>query len=150
MSRKDSPPSFAITSSTKNVVLVPLVQQWVQREIVTADPSRIPAKVHFSRLFYVDKKDGKHRPILDLSFLNSFIVTPSLRMETLDIVLGFVSQMMWASSLDVTDAFLSVKLHPLFQRYFCFILDGIVYMFLRLSQGSLEQSSAVSERGKFI
>ena len=114
MSWKNAPPLSVITSPSKNVVLVPLVQQWVQRGVVTSDPLQIPVKVHFSRLFFVDKKDGTHRPILDLSFLNTFIFTPSLKMETLDKILSFVFQMMWATSLDVTDAFLSVKLHPHF------------------------------------
>ena len=76
---------------------------------MTGDLLVIPKIVHFSRLFYVTKKGGGIRPILDLSFLNSFIKTPCLKMEAISSILPHLLQGMWATSLDVTDAFLSVS-----------------------------------------
>ena len=102
---------------------------------MTKDPALIPATVHFSLLFPVDKKDGAFRPILDLSFLNTFILTPGLRMETVSHIVACIHEQRWATSLDITDAFLSVWMHPIFQRYLCFVLGGTVYMFRRLPFG---------------
>ena len=91
----------------------------------------IPDTVHFSRLFSVTKKNGGLRPVLDLSFLNTFISTPTLKMEAISSILPHLHPGMWATLLDVTDAFLSVKLSLPIQKYFCFFLNGKVYIFLR-------------------
>ena len=110
MSDRDNPPAAVVTSSSKNLTLIPHVEQWVQRGIVTGDLSVIPMIIHFSRLFFVTKKTISIRPILDLSFLNTFILTPQLKMEAFSSILLYLSRGVWASSLDVTDVFLSVKL----------------------------------------
>ena len=39
------------------------------------------------------------------------------------------------NQLDVTDAFLSVAINLEFQKYFCFMMNGVVYMFLRIPFG---------------
>ena len=90
--------------------------------------SVIPKAVHFSRLFYVNKKTGGIRPLLDLSFLNNFILTLQLKMEAISSILPRLIRGMWATSLDVTDAFLSVSLSLPIQKYFCFVLHGKVFM----------------------
>ena len=56
-------------------------------------------------------------------------------MEAISSILPYLSQGMWATSLDVTDALLSVSVTVEFQKYFCFILDGTVYMFFKLPFG---------------
>jgi len=122
-----------VTSDAKIPILRPFVEDWLGRNILTK--SRLPPRLFLSRLFYVKKKNGKFRPILDLSRLNIFVQTPSFAMETLDRILKFVTRVMWAASLDVTDAFLSVPIHPDFQKYFCFLMDGEIFMFLRLPFG---------------
>ena len=40
----------------------------------------------YSRLFLVQKKSGGWRPVIDLSRLNRYILTPHFKMETLDSV----------------------------------------------------------------
>ena len=135
MSFKWAPPAAIVTSAENAAILAPKVMSWVQREIVTDVDSLIPDEVHFGRLFYVPKKGGGIRPILDLSFLNTFIQTPKLKMEAVSSILPYLVQGMFATSLDVTDAFLSVKVNKAFQRYLCFVLNGKVYMFLKLPFG---------------
>ena len=56
-------------------------------------------------------------------------------METLDKALSLVFQMMWASSFDVSEVFLSVRLHPHFQKFFCFHPRWDSLYFLRLPFG---------------
>ena len=135
MSSRDNPPRSVVTSPSNTATLLPLAREWVSRGIVTTDLSVIPETVHFSRLFFVPKKGGDIRPILDLSFLNTFIKTPKLKMESISSILPFLSQGMWATSLDVTDAFWQVSIRPSFQKYLCFVLDGTVFMFLKLPFG---------------
>ena len=130
---RDHPPLSAYTSDNQIIPLAPFVEDWLKRGILTK--SGIPADVFFSRMFHVPKKPDKIRPIIDLSRLNTFIATPSLKMEHLGKILPLISQMMWGTSLDITDAFLSVLINVDFQKYFCFILDGTVYMFLRMPFG---------------
>merc|ERR1712215_239249 len=103
-----------------------------------------PDTVHFSRLFSVTIKNGGLRPVLDLSFLNTFILTPQLKMEAISSILPHLHPGIWATSLDVTDAFLFVKLSLPIQKYFCFVLNGKVYMFLRLPFGLTTASWAFS------
>ena len=135
MNNRNQPPPHLCTSRSKSLTLLPLVEQWEERGIVTGDLTVIPDTVHFSRLFSVTKKNGGLRPVLDLSYLNTFILTPALKMEAISSILPHLHPGMWATSLDVTDAFLSVKLSLPIQKYFCFVLNGKVYMFLRLPFG---------------
>ena len=72
MSSRDNPPAPVVTSLSKSLTLLPLVEQWVQRGIVTGDLSVIPKIVFFSRLFFCHQKTGEICPILVLLFLDSF------------------------------------------------------------------------------
>ena len=110
MSSRDNPPASVVTSLLKSLTFFHFMEQWVERGIVTGDLAVIPETVHFSRHFSITNKNGEIRPILDLSFLNSFILNPQLKMEAISSILPHLSKGMWVSSLDVTDAFLSVSL----------------------------------------
>merc|ERR1711913_280254 len=68
-----------VTSDAKIPILRPFVEDWLGRNILTK--SRLPPRLFLSRLFYAKKKNGKFRPILDLSRLNIFVQTPSFAME---------------------------------------------------------------------
>ena len=137
---KDSPPLDVITNNSQIQPLSPIVDDWLERDILTKDAKRIPQFVHFSRMFHVSKKavpglPDKIRPVFDLSKLNKFIKTPPLKMEHIGKILPMLTQVLWGSSLDISDAFLSVAIFVTFQKYFCFVLNGTVYMFLRMPFG---------------
>ena len=89
---KDHPPPSAFTSDNQIVPLAPFVEDWLKRGILTK--TGIPSDVFFSRMFHVPKKPDKIRPIIDLSRLNTYIATPSLKMEHLGKILPLISQMM--------------------------------------------------------
>ena len=133
LSPRNNPPREYVTSDNQIEPLTPFVQAWLKRGILRT--TQIPPYVFFSRMFHVKKKNGKLRPVLDLSVLNLRIRTPTFHMETLDKVVVMITQIMWATSLDVTDAYLSVPIHLWYQKYFCFILNGVVYMFVRMPFG---------------
>ena len=63
----------------------------------------------YSRLFLVPKKDGKWRPVIDLSALNLLIPVDKFKMESTRSIRVAIRKGDWAVSLDLTHAFLS---HP--------------------------------------
>ena len=65
----------------------------------------------YSRLFVVQKDSGAWRPIIDLSTLNTFIVSRHFHMETPQSVLRSIRQGDWMISLDLQDAYLQVPIH---------------------------------------
>ena len=89
----------------------------------------------FSRLFVVPKKGGSLRLVIDLSRLNKFLVVPTFRMESVwTIAAGWV-EALWGITVDLEDAYFNVPISVDFQQYLAFVVDGIVYVFLRLPFG---------------
>ena len=132
MSKRDSPGLFT-TRKSKTKVLWPFMEDWFSRG--NLKKRHIPASVFFSLFFSKSKQNGKLRQILDQSQFNTDVVMPSIVMETLNEIQKFVNQVMWATSFDVTDAYLTVPIHESCQKYFCVLLVGKVYMISRLPLG---------------
>ena len=89
----------------------------------------------YSRLFVVQKDSGSWRPIIDLSTLNTFIVSQRFHMETPQSVLRSIRQDDWMISLDLQDAYLQVPIHPESHRYLRFTMRGVPYQFRVLCFG---------------
>ena len=89
----------------------------------------------YSRLFVVQKDSGSWRPIIDLSTLNTFIVSQRFHMETPQSVLRSIRQGDWMISLDLQDAYLQVPIHPESRRYLRFTMGGVPYQFRVLCFG---------------
>ena len=83
----------------------------------------------YSRLFVVQKDSGSWRPIIDLSTLNTFIVSQRFHMETPQSVLRSIRQGDWMISLDLQDAYLQVPIHLESRRYLRFMMGGVPYQF---------------------
>ena len=89
----------------------------------------------YSRLFVVQKDSGAWRPIIDLSTLNTYIVSQHFHMETLQSVLRSIRQGDWMISLDLQDAYLQVPIHPESRRYLRFTMERVPYQFRVLCFG---------------
>ena len=89
----------------------------------------------YSRLFVVQKDSGAWCPIIDLSTLNTFIVSHYFHMETPQSVLRSIRQGDWMISLDLQDAYLQVPVHPESCRYLRFTMGGVPYQFRVLCFG---------------
>ena len=87
------------------------------------------------RLFVVQKDSGSWRPIIDLSTLNTFIVSQRFHMETPQSVLRSIRQGDCMISLDLQDAYLQVPIHPESRRYLRFTMGGVPYQFRVLCFG---------------
>ena len=89
----------------------------------------------YSRPFVVQKDSGSWRPIIDLSTLNTFIVSQRFHMETPQSVLRSIRQGDWMISLDLQDAYLQVPIHPESRRYLRFMVGEVPYQFKVLCFG---------------
>ena len=89
----------------------------------------------YSRLFVAQKDSGSWRPIIDLSTLNTFIVSQRFHMETPQSVLRSIRQGDWMISMDLQDAYLQVPIHPESRRYLHFTMGEVPYQFRVLCFG---------------
>ena len=94
-----------------------------------------PQHLFFSRLFLVSKKGGSQRLVIDLSRLNVHLIVPTFRMESVWSIAAGITEGLWGCTVDLEDAFYNVPLAPLFHKYFAFVVDGVVYVFMRMPFG---------------
>ena len=89
----------------------------------------------YSWLFLVPKKNGKLYPVKDLSLLNQYIRKEPFKMETVKSVRQSILVNYWAVSIDLTDAYLHVPIHPQSRKYLWFIFKDQVFQFTALPFG---------------
>ena len=89
----------------------------------------------YSHLFVVAKRSGGLRPVIDLKLLNLFIVCPHFKMETALSIRAQLQVGEWTISLDLSDAYLHMLVHPKFQRYLRFHIRGKSYQFRAMCFG---------------
>ena len=86
----------------------------------------------YSRLFLAPKKNGKLGLVLDLSLLNLYIKKQPFKMETVKSVWQLILGNDWAVSIDLTDAYLHVLIHPQSWKYLRFVFINQVFQFMAL------------------
>ena len=91
--------------------------------------------VHFSRVFLVPKKNGKMRMVADLSRLNHWLQCPSFKMDNAQVVRDALLPDLWATSIDLTDAYLHIPIHPACQKFLVFQVGNRRFMWLVLPFG---------------
>ena len=84
---------------------------------------------YYSRLFVVWKALGSWRPVIDLSWLNKFVLQIRFKMESSQSVLRAIWRGGWMVSVDLKDAYLQVPVHPNSCKFFRFVVDETVYQF---------------------
>ena len=89
----------------------------------------------YNRLFLVPKPDNKWRPILDLSQLNLFLKTNTFKMETPTTIRVSLQKGEWVTSLDFSDAYFHIPIHPRSRKYLRFFLNSKAYQFTALPFG---------------
>ena len=89
----------------------------------------------YSRLFLVPKPGNCWRSVIDLSSLNKCLAIPKFKMETPESIRAFLRKGEWVTSIDLTDAYLHVPIHPLSQKYLRFCHKGVIYQFTSLLFG---------------
>ena len=89
-----------------------------------------------SHIFSVPKKTpGEFRIIFDLSILNKFIRKISFRMDNYHTIIALICRGDFFISIDLTDAYHVIALHPDFRRFMTFIFNNVYYQYTCLPQG---------------
>ena len=87
-------------------------------------------------LFSVPKKNStKRRVILDLSTLNQSILCPSFRMTTIQEVRRVLPQGVFATSIDLKDAYWHIPIHPYYRKFLGFAIGGRKFRFRAMPFG---------------
>lgn len=82
-----------------------------------------------SNIFPVPKPNGKIRLILNLKKLNEFVSYQHFKMEHLDYVTDLLFRDDYLASIDLSDAYFSVPVHPDDWRYLKFYWKGSLFSF---------------------
>ena len=89
----------------------------------------------YSRVFVVPKSSGGWRPVIDLSSLNQYIRIPKFKMETVQSIAPALQDSRWAVTVDLSDAYFHVPIHPKARPYLRFVCRGTVFQFRALPFG---------------
>ena len=89
----------------------------------------------YSRLFLVPKPHHRWRPDMDLSMLNTFLHVEKFKMETPDSIRTSLIPGEWVSSIDLSDAYLHIPIHPNSRKYLRFCHRSQVFQFTSLPFG---------------
>lgn len=137
-----SPPRMDKLRSTP-VPALPEQRQALEEEILgllhknaiyVAGPD--PGPLYRSTFFLAPKKPDRWRPILNLKLLNKLYVRPArFRMETLKQIIPALRPNMWATSVDLRDAYLHIPIHKNFHRFLAFRYRGTDFCFRALPFG---------------
>ena len=83
----------------------------------------------YSRLFLVSKPHQRWRPVIDLSRLNTFLHVEKFKMETPESIRTSLIPGEWVSSIDLSDAYLHIPIHPNSRKYLRFCYKSQVFQF---------------------
>ena len=126
-----SPRSMSHSSS---IICVSKVKSFVQEGAVKS-VSRSQCK-YISHIFPVPKKSLlDHRIIFDLTTLNLFIRKVHFQMDSISSIMSMIAPGDYLVSIDLSDAYHSVAMHPSSVPFLSFYLCGLFYQFLCLPQG---------------
>jgi hypothetical protein len=84
---------------------------------------------YISPIFSVPKKDNKVRLILNLKRLNEHVKSSHFKMDSIHTALTLVTDGCWMASLDLKDAYYSVKIHDDYQKFLKFSYKGKLYKY---------------------
>ena len=74
----------------------------------------------YNRLFLVPKPHQRWRPVIDLSRLNTFLHIEKFKMETPESIRTSLIPGEWVLSIDLSDAYLHIPIHPTQGNTYCF------------------------------
>ena len=86
----------------------------------------------YSHLFLVPRPHQRWRPVIDLSRLNTFLYVEKFKMETPESIRTSLVLGEWVSSIDLSDAYLHIPIHPNSRKYPRFCHRSQVFQFTSL------------------
>ncbi|XP_060077744.1 cadherin-23-like [Ylistrum balloti] len=83
----------------------------------------------YSRMFLVRQKSGAWGPIIDLSAFNRHVDSLHFKMETPQVIMAFVGDGIWATSVDLKYAFFHIPIKKSARKFLRFTCNGWVFKF---------------------
>ena len=87
--------------------------------------------------------------MIDLSYLNEFLVIDIFKMETTSSIMAAMKQNDWTTSIDLIDAYFHILMSNTAMKYLRFVVNGKVYQFhafpFRLAMAPLIFTGGMSE-----
>lgn len=135
------PPPFSRVRMTivKDPLLEPVlreeVQALLQKGAITKVPFNAQQTGFYSTYFIIPKKEGGHRPILDLRHLNQYLKILPFKMIHTKMVMQAIRAGEWFTSLDLKDAYFHVPICPEHRPFLRFAFQGQAFQFQVLPFG---------------
>ena len=119
----------------KREALKKAVEELIEKDVLeTVELPHSPG--FYGRLFIRPKKEqGKWRSIIDLSYLNKYIINPSFQMESPKSIQAAMRKGLWCTSIDLKDAYFHIPIHPSYRKYMRIALLGKVLQFKAMPMG---------------
>jgi len=108
----------------KRLALSLEIESMLEKNAVEELPTERWTPVFYSRIFLVRKKSGSWRPIIDLSALNKFVVSPHFKMETPRGVISAIRPGQWATSIDLKDAYFNIPILKSVRKFLRFTFNS--------------------------
>ena len=89
----------------------------------------------FISTVFIREKDGTFRTLLNLQYLDEFVDCKHFKMESLEDVFKIIKNDVWMASVDLKDAFFTIPVHILHQKYFKYEWFNQFYKFLGMPNG---------------
>ena len=102
------PPQLAIVNQEERFQINSEIKEMLRKGAVQQVKSE-PAEF-LSNLFLVNKKDGRHRLIINPKFLNSFIPYQHFKMEKMHLIKGLLQEHNFLIKIDLKDAYFGIPL----------------------------------------
>ena len=118
----------------KNKALASCIQSLLSKNIIER-VENVKSLGFYSRLFLVPKPHQRWRPVIDLSMLNTFLLVERFKMETPEPIRASLIPGEWVSSIDLSDVYLHIPIHPNSRKYLRFCHKSQVFQFTSLPFG---------------
>ena len=116
----------------KDLALASFIQSLLSKNAIER-VENVKSLWFYSRLFLVPKPHQMWRPVIDLSGLNTFLLVERFKMEIPESIRASLIPGEWESSIDQSDAYLHVPIHPYSRKYLRFCHKSQVFQFTSLS-----------------
>ena len=126
-------PQQLITKPSDLNIAIPLLNELRLKNVI--ESTVFHPRGFISNIFLREKKNGKHRLILNLKPLNRHVEYHHFKMETLTAALLLMSPHCFMASIDLTDAYYSVNVSKAHRKFLQFQFQGRCYRFTCLANG---------------
>ena len=122
---------------SKDQALATCIQPLLSKNAIERVENVKSPKIGFySRLFLVPKPHQRWRPVIDLSRLYTFLHVEKFKMETPESIRISLIPGEWVTSIDPSDAYLHIPIHPNSRKYLRFCHRSQVFQFTSLTDNS--------------